>query len=104
MKNYIPLRSSKLSKYKQYMYVDCKDYLADDLFIKNEIVVKFESDFTKDNSDYIFVNCKIKKKNQDKFIKTLGELKNKMLIMGHSDYESFCKEHINRILNDANNI
>lgn len=104
MKNYIPLRSSKLSKYKQYMYVDCKDYLADDLFIKNEIVVKFEADFTKDNSDYIFVNCKIKKNNQDKFIKTLEELKNKMLIMGHSDYESFCEEHINRILNDANNI
>ena len=54
MSNYICLTSSKLSRYKQYMYVDCKNYLADDLFIKNKITVKFEGDFTKDNSDYIF--------------------------------------------------
>lgn len=98
MKNYIPLRSSKLSKYKQYMYVDCKNYLADDLFIKNKITVYFEGDFTKDDSDYIFVYCKVKKKDHDKFIETLGELKNKMLIMGYSDYESFCEKQINKIL------
>mgnify|MGYP006914575442 FL=1 len=97
MSNYICLTSSKLSRYKQYMYVDC-NYLADDLFIKNKITVKFEGDFTKDDSDYIFVYCKVKKKDHDKFIKTLGELKNKMLIMGYSDYESFCEEQINKIL------
>lgn len=34
MSNYICLTSSKLSRYKQYMYVDCKNYLADNLFIK----------------------------------------------------------------------
>ena len=98
MNNYICLTSSKLSRYKQYMYVDCKNYLADDLFIKNKITVKFEGDFTKDDSDYIFVYCKVKKKDHDKFIETLGELKNKMLIMGYSDYESFCKKQINKIL------
>ena len=98
MNNYICLTSSKLSRYKQYMYVDCKNYLADDLFIKNKITVKFEGDFTKDDSDYIFVYCKVKKKDHDKFIKTLGELKNKMLIMEYSDYESFCEKQINKIL------
>lgn len=98
MNNYICLTSSKLSRYKQYMYVDCKNYLADDLFIKNKITVKFEGDFTKDDSDYIFVYCKVKKKDHDKFIKTLGELKNKMLIMGYSDYKSFCEKQINKIL------
>lgn len=98
MSNYICLTSSKLSRYKQYMYVDCKNYLADDLFIKNKITVKFEGDFKKDNSYYIFVYCKVKKKDHDKFIKTLGELKNKMLIMGYSDYESFCEKQINKIL------
>lgn len=96
MNNYICLTSSKLSKYKQYMYVDCKNYLDDDLFIKNKIRVKFEGDFTKDDSDYIFVYCKVKKKYHDKFIKTLGELKNKMLIMGYSDYESFCENRLIR--------
>lgn len=98
MPNYIYLKPSNLSRYRRYMYVDCKNYLADDLFIKNKIMVKFEGDFTKDDSDYIFVYCKVKKKDQDKFIKTLGELKNKMLIMGYSDYESFCEEQINKIL------
>ena len=98
MSNYICLTSSKLSKYKQYIYVDCKNYLADDLFIKNKITVKFEGDFTKDDSDYIFVYCKVKKKDHDKFIKTLGELKNKMLIMGYFDYELFCEKQINKIL------
>ena len=98
MDNYMYLGSSILSRYKKYMYIDCKDYLADDLFIKNAIAVKFESDFTKDDSDYVFVYCKVKKKEKDKFIKTLGELKNKMLLMGYSDYELFCKEQINKIL------
>lgn len=98
MSNYIYLKSSNFLKYRRYMYVDCKNYLADDLFIKNKITVKFEGDFTKDDSDYIFVYCKVKKKDHDKFIKTLGELKNKMLIMGYSDYESFCEEQINKIL------
>ena len=60
--------------------------------------MNFEGDFTKDDSDYLFVYCKVKKKDHDKFIETLGELKNKMLIMGHSDYESFCEEQINKIL------
>lgn len=98
MNNYICLTSSKLSRYKQYMYVDCKNYLADDLFIKNKITVNFEGDFTNDDSDYIFVYCKVKKKDHDKFIETLGELKNKMLIMEYSDYESFCEKQINKIL------
>ena len=98
MSNYIYLKSSNFSKYRRYMYVDCKNYLADDLFIKNKITVKFEGDFTKDDSDYIFVYCKVKKKDHDKFIKTLGELKNKMLIIGYSDYESFCEKQINKVL------
>lgn len=98
MSNYICLTSSNLSKYMRYMYVDCRNYLADDLFIKNKITVKFEGDFTKEDSDYIFVYCKVKKKDHDKFIETLGELKNKMLIMGYSDYESFCEKQINKIL------
>ena len=98
MSNYIYFKSSNFSKYSRYMYVDCKNYLADDLFIKNKITVNFEGDFTKDDSDYIFVNCKVKKKDHDKFIETLGELKNKMLIMGYSDYESFCEKQINKIL------
>lgn len=98
MSNYIYLKSSNFSKYRRYIYVDCKNYLADDLFIKNKITVNFEGDFTKDDSDYIFVYCKVKKKDHDKFIETLGELKNKMLIMGYSDYESFCEKQINKIL------
>ena len=60
--------------------------------------MNFEGNFTKDDSDYIFVYCKVKKKDHDKFIETLGELKNKMLIMGYSDYESFCEKQINKIL------
>ena len=102
MNNYIYLRSSNLSSRKKYMYIDCKNYLADDLFIKNKITVKFESIFTKDDSDYVFVYCKVKKNDQNKFIKTLGELKSKMLIMGYSDYESFCQEQINNILYKLN--
>ena len=50
----------------------------------------------------IFVYCKVKKKDHDKFIETLGELKNKMLLMGYSDYESFCEEQINNILYKLN--
>lgn len=41
--------------------------------------------------------CKVKPKYIDEFLNSLGELKNKMLHNGFTDYETFCKNLLEKI-------
>lgn len=76
----------------RYCYVDCHNYLADALFDKRQIPVRFGDEYRKDNKEYRVIFCKIKRKYKDQFEKALMELPNKMLLYGYKDYEKFCHE------------
>ena len=89
--NYIPLEKISI-RYKYFCFIDTKEYLADALFIKNRVRVRFQKEAHKPNTDFIVVFCKIKKCDTNKFLETLEELKKKMILLGHSDYQNFCKE------------
>lgn len=41
---------------------------------------------------YLLVSCKIWNKDQGKFFKAMEKLRNKMPLVGNTDYEEFCKE------------
>ena len=41
--NYIPLKNFSL-KYKYFCYFDTRDYVADNLFAKNNVSVKYEKE------------------------------------------------------------
>ena len=74
----------------QYMYIDYKDYLADSLLAQNHVSVRFENEFSRDDSSYRIILCKVRKKDTAGFEKSMELLCNKMLLFGHNDYMEFC--------------
>lgn len=98
--NYIQLKSVKLSRYINFAYIDTTGYLADRIFIENKVRVKFCGDYKHREKNYVIVTCKVKEKDVPMFLQALKELKNRALLMGNTDYETFCKEHFERFISD----
>lgn len=98
--NYIQLKSGKLSRYINFAYIDTTGYLADRIFAQNEIKVKFCGDYFHREKKYIVVMYKVKKKDVSVFLQSMAELKNRAILMGNTDYESFCKEQFKRFISD----
>lgn len=96
-KNYLQLRKFSL-RYVYYCIIDADEYLADELFIRHKVKVKFEHEYAKHGTKYLCIFCKIKKKDKLKFLQALEELKSKMLLLGYLDYQKFCEELSRNIL------
>ena len=98
VKNY--LRLNKFSfRYNHYVFVDTSEYLADMIFIKNKLKVRFSNkELRKPSTDYVVVFCKVKKKDTETFRKSMKELSDKMELMGRSDYSDFTATHFADIL------
>lgn len=92
--NYIELGTSRFSRYKQFAYIDTMGFLADRIFIENKVRVKFCGDYKHREKNYVIVICKVKEKDIPMFLQALKELKNRAILMGNTDYETFCKEQI----------
>ena len=90
MKNYIKLNS--LFK-NYYAFLDTKECSARKIFIRHNIKVEFKKKIgLMQDSRYVIIFCKINKRDDDTFIKTLEELKRQILACGYSDYENACME------------
>jgi hypothetical protein len=91
MKNY--WRMSDFSLFSvSYAYVDHSTYLADQLFVQNQITMKFKGEMAREDSPYCIIFCKVLKKDAERFEEVLGKLKDKMLLLGHRDYPDVCSE------------
>ena len=90
MKNYFRAET-KNPVYANYVYVDTKEHLADTLFIRNKVYVKFEREYAKEGTDYVIIFCRVRKKDISKILKSFEDLGNKMALLGHSDYNEFCE-------------
>jgi len=88
--NYYQCRNFGI-KYKLFFYIDVREYLADKLFLDYKIPIKWTREFSHKDSPYLVIFCKVPKKEIPKFEKAMEDLKNKMLICGHRDYEELCK-------------
>lgn len=88
-KNYIKLDVFSLM-YNHYVFIDTDEYLADKLFIDYEVKVEFGKEYIKEDSSYVVIFCKVRKGDDNKFQEALGDLHNKMLLMGHADYNDEC--------------
>ncbi len=79
----------------RYAYVDLnvnENYVADSLFLKRSIPVKFKNEMVREGDKYRVIFCTINKKHQKAFEEALEELKTKMLLLGHTDYEEYCEK------------
>lgn len=96
-KNFIQLEKFSL-RYKYFCFIDTQEYLADSLFIKHKVRVWFQNEAHNPNTEFIIIFCKVKKDDADRFAEALEELNNKMTLLGHPDYENFCKEFYDNLL------
>ena len=70
MKNFLRLDGRSILSVP-YMYIDHKDYLADSLLTQNHVSVRFGSEFSRDNSPYRIIICKVRKKDTAEFEKSM---------------------------------
>lgn len=68
MNNYLKLKTMSPFTYS-YIFLDCDEYLADQLFIKHKVPVKFGKEYRKNNSRYCVISCKIRKRYEEEFKK-----------------------------------
>ena len=86
--------------YAHYMYIDLnvdEDFVADSLFYKRNIPVKFGEEMSKDDDKYRVIFCKVRKKYRKAFEEALREIPNKMNLLGHTDYEEYCTKLVDLV-------
>lgn len=88
MKNYIDLGRSSLGAWENYVYLDTEDFLAKSLLVRHMIRVRVEHVMGRENEKYKLVALKVLKKDEPLFLQAMEELKGKMLLFDHRDYES----------------
>lgn len=82
----------------KYLYADTPNYVADSIFYKHKIPVKYGEEFVKDGEPYLLVTCKIRRKYRKEFEESFEEVKNKMILLGHIDYEDWWKDLVTKML------
>ncbi len=87
--NFLDIRKFSLRN-DYYCFVDTGEYLADGLFVRNRVRVDFKREFAKEGDTYRLIYCRARKKDRERFLDALEQLKNKMLLCGHTDYGEFC--------------
>lgn len=99
-KNYVELQKFSLL-YQHICFVDSAEHLADGVFAHNQITVRFGAEAVREDSEYRFIFCKIHKRDKTIFLKSMEELKQKMFIMSHADYEDFCIDMFRKLQIDS---
>ena len=84
----IKLGKSPLSSWEHYVFLDTEDILAESLMNRHMVRREIEGVFGMDNEEYRLVSVKVWKKDELRFLQSMEELKGKMLLFGHMDYES----------------
>ena len=87
--NYIRLDRFSLF-HAHYMFVDCKEHLADSLFLSRHIRVRFGKEYARPDTPYRFRLCKIRKRQEALFLETLAKLPEEMSRRHYKDYAEFC--------------
>ena len=82
------------SPWAGYAYFDTADHMADVLFDHYHVPVKYEREFVNPVNPYRLVICKVLPWHRDNFLKALGELPNKMNLLGFNDYQQFCRDYL----------
>lgn len=92
LKTLNPLRHSVI-------YVDTENYIADNLFEKQGVNVRFKNEFRRRNEKYVLINITFWKWDLIKVNLALDELPKKMLICGNGDYIQFCENFMHDLTN-----
>lgn len=83
--HYIKINRLSL-QHDYYCYADVPKYKADLIFVKNRIRVTFLKEYKNNSEKYILIMCRVRKKDSETFASCMEELKNKMILLGYTDY------------------
>lgn len=83
--------------YRYYAIIDTTDYYADQLFIRHKVRVRFGDEYAHPDAPYLIIFCKVRKKDEGRFLDALQEMPNKMIICGHPDYPMFCMNFLGKL-------
>ena len=100
MRNYILYGKTRFAKHLLYAFIDVPEALATSVLLKHNVRAKFVHLLTREDTDYVLVQMKIHRNDRQKFLDAMEDLKTKMLICGHSDYEACAGEFIRELEDD----
>lgn len=83
--------------YSYYAYFDVPEFFADQLFIQHQVRVHFYGEYQKKGKQYVVVLCRVRKKDEERFLEALSELPRKMLLLGYINYLEDCSELLEHI-------
>lgn len=78
--------------FRRFAFVDVEDHLAAQLFAEQGVRLYAAREYQHADYSYVFVICKVRKRDAGKFLTALTKLPNKMLLCGYPDYLDFCRE------------
>ena len=88
MRNYMDLGICSLGRRKLMAYLDTDEYYGVGPLQFNHVRLKYQKEMFKPDEKYRLVFLRVLKKDEPKFIEAMEDLKIKMLICGHTDYET----------------
>lgn len=97
--NKIWLKIGKFPPWRShFFYFDTSDYLADSVFINRGLRVRFSrNEVIKPGFHYRGILCSVRRKDEHRFIDAIEDVKIKMLLCGHKDYEKECLKFLNEL-------
>ena len=98
MKNYIDLGKDFSGRWEHYVYPDTDEPQLISLLARRKVRhVKCETVMKSEKTEYLLLHMKVLKKEEKQFLQALEDLKDKMLICGHRDYEAASGEIISEL-------
>lgn len=103
MANYMELYSrSPFST--QFLYFDVPEYKADQIFVEHGITPRFYEEWAMDGTPFIFIRCRVSRKDKHKFIAAMAELTKKMLLTGFETYDDVSTSFFDRLADELTNM
>ena len=88
MKNYLDLGPCGLGRRKLMVYLDTQEYHGIGPMDYHNVNIKYRTEMTRPDEQYRLIFLRVLKKDEQKFAEAMEDLKIKMLLCGHVDYET----------------
>ena len=92
MDNYIEMPRRIPGLRKHFMFFDDGNHSARSLFCRHQIRIRVRGVWKSNEEKYRLIVCDVRRKDVPMFTLAMEELKNKMWLIGNSDYEAFCEK------------
>ena len=91
IRNYTRLTDRSLF-FRSYLYVESTDYISASLFSKYRVRVSGIREMAKPGETYHYIICKVRRRDEEKFLTALSELSRLLLVRGETEYPAACRE------------